>query len=41
MDQIKNIAAIAHALAKADVNQVNYKFLELAAESNKKFSREV
>ncbi|KAJ5454033.1 uncharacterized protein N7458_004989 [Penicillium daleae] len=38
--EIKNIAAIAHALAEADVNQVNYKFLELAAESNKKFSKE-
>ncbi|KAJ5111820.1 ATPase AAA-type [Penicillium alfredii] len=38
--EIKNIAAIAHALAEADVNQVNYKYLELAAESNKKFSKE-
>lgn len=40
MNQIKNIAAIAHALAEADVDQVNYKYLELAAESNKKFSKE-
>jgi hypothetical protein len=40
MNQIKNIAAIAHSLTKADVNQVNYKYLELAAESNKKFSKE-
>ncbi|KAJ6020015.1 hypothetical protein N7522_000090 [Penicillium canescens] len=38
--EIKNIAAIAHALAEADVNQVTYKYLELAADSNKKFSRE-
>ncbi|KAJ6134492.1 hypothetical protein N7523_000814 [Penicillium sp. IBT 18751x] len=38
--EIKNIAAIAHALAEADGNQVSYKFLELAAESNKKFSKE-
>ncbi|KAI2787070.1 hypothetical protein POX_f07426 [Penicillium oxalicum] len=38
---IKNIAAIAHALAEVDVNQVNYKYLELAAaESNKEFSKE-
>ncbi|CAG7985873.1 unnamed protein product [Penicillium salamii] len=40
MNQIKNVAAIAHALAEADVNQVNYKYLKLAAESNKKFSKE-
>lgn len=40
MTQIKNVAAIAHALAEADISQVNYKYLELAAESNKKFSRE-
>ncbi|CAG8107633.1 unnamed protein product [Penicillium nalgiovense] len=38
--EIKNVTAIAHALAEADVNQVNYKYLELAAESNKKFSKE-
>ncbi|KAJ9480910.1 hypothetical protein VN97_g12608 [Penicillium thymicola] len=38
--EIKNVAAIAHALAEADVNQVNYKYLKLAAESNKKFSTE-
>ncbi|KAI2734361.1 hypothetical protein DTO013E5_10039 [Penicillium roqueforti] len=38
--EIKNVAAIAHALAEADVNQVNYKLLKLAAESNKKFSTE-
>ncbi|KAI2735150.1 hypothetical protein DTO013E5_9491 [Penicillium roqueforti] len=38
--EIKNVAAIAHALAEADVNQVNYKYLKLAAESNKKFSNE-
>ncbi|CAG8289292.1 unnamed protein product, partial [Penicillium salamii] len=38
--EIKNVAAIAHALAEADVNQVNYKYLKLAAESNKKFSKE-
>ncbi|OKP09742.1 hypothetical protein PENSUB_4871 [Penicillium subrubescens] len=37
--KIKNIAAIAHALAEADANQVSYKYLELAAESSKKFSR--
>ena len=40
MNQIKNITAIAHALAEADVNKVNFKYLELAAESNKKFSKE-
>ncbi|KAJ5944570.1 ATPase AAA-type core [Penicillium verrucosum] len=38
--EIKNIAVIIYALAKADVNQVNYKYLKLAAESNKKFSKE-
>ncbi|KAJ5873293.1 ATPase AAA-type core [Penicillium solitum] len=38
--EIKNVAAIAHALAEADVNQVNYKYLKLAAKSNKKFSSE-
>ncbi|KAF3398203.1 hypothetical protein F1880_005613 [Penicillium rolfsii] len=38
--EIKNIAAIAHALAEADASQVSYKHLELAAESNKKFSKE-
>ncbi|OJJ52063.1 hypothetical protein ASPSYDRAFT_165291, partial [Aspergillus sydowii CBS 593.65] len=38
--EIKNIAAVAHALAEADANQVNYKYLELAAESNQKFSKE-
>ncbi|KAJ5830859.1 Spastin [Penicillium chrysogenum] len=38
--EIKNVAAIAHALAEADVNRVNYKYLKLAAESNKKFSKE-
>ncbi|OQD78753.1 hypothetical protein PENANT_c084G10035 [Penicillium antarcticum] len=38
--EIKNIAAIAHALAEADTAQVSYKYLELAAESNKKFSKE-
>ncbi|CAI7582870.1 unnamed protein product [Penicillium manginii] len=38
--EIKNIAAIAHALAEADAAQVSYKYLELAAESNKKFSKE-
>lgn len=40
MSQIKNIAAIAHALAEADANQVSYKYLELAAKSNKRFSKE-
>jgi hypothetical protein len=40
MDQIKNIAAIAHALAEANASQVSYKYLELAAESNQKFSKE-
>ncbi|KAL2812908.1 P-loop containing nucleoside triphosphate hydrolase protein [Aspergillus cavernicola] len=38
--EIKNIAAVAHALAEADASQVSYKYLELAAESNKKFSKE-
>ncbi|KAJ6001018.1 hypothetical protein N7481_001427 [Penicillium waksmanii] len=38
--EIKNIAAIAHALAEADTARVSYKYLELAAESNKKFSEE-
>ncbi|KAJ6001203.1 hypothetical protein N7481_001612 [Penicillium waksmanii] len=38
--EIKNIAAIAHALAEADTAQVSYKYLELAAESNKKFAKE-
>jgi hypothetical protein len=40
INQIKNIAAVAHALAEADKAQVNYKYLELAAESNQKFSKE-
>jgi hypothetical protein len=31
---------IAHALAEADVNQVNYEYLKLAAKSNGKFSKE-
>jgi DNA repair photolyase len=39
-NQIKNIAAIAHALAEADSNLVNYEYLKLAAESNRKFSKE-
>lgn len=39
-NQIKNIAAVAHALAEADTTQVSYKYLELAAKSNKKFSKE-
>jgi hypothetical protein len=39
-NQIKNITAIAHALAEADANLVNYKYLKLAAKSNKKFSKE-
>lgn len=38
--KIKNIATIAYALAEADASQVSYKYLELAAESNKKFSKE-
>ncbi|KAJ5340225.1 hypothetical protein N7541_009349 [Penicillium brevicompactum] len=38
--EIKNIAAVAHALAEADTAQVSYKYLELAAESNQKFSKE-
>ncbi|KAJ5414888.1 hypothetical protein N7509_000222 [Penicillium cosmopolitanum] len=38
--EIKNIAAIAQALAEADTARVTYKYLELAAESNKKFSKE-
>ncbi|RAK94951.1 P-loop containing nucleoside triphosphate hydrolase protein [Aspergillus ibericus CBS 121593] len=38
--EIKNIAAIAHALAEADANQVSYRYLELAAKSNKRFSKE-
>ncbi|KAL6230603.1 hypothetical protein BDW75DRAFT_63288 [Aspergillus navahoensis] len=37
--EIKNIAAIAHALAEADASQVSYKHLELAAESKKKFRK--
>jgi hypothetical protein len=40
MNQITNIAAVAHALAEADASQVSYKYLELAAESNQKFSKE-
>lgn len=40
MNQIKNVAAIAHALAEADVKQVNYEYLKLAAKSNTKFSKE-
>lgn len=39
-DLDQNIAAIAYDLAEADANQVNYKYLELAADSNKKFSKE-
>ncbi|KAJ5991642.1 hypothetical protein N7522_011849 [Penicillium canescens] len=38
--EIKNIAAIAHALAEANASQVSYQYLELAAESNQKFSKE-
>lgn len=38
INQIKNLAAIAHALATVDATRVSYKYLELAAESNKKFS---
>ncbi|KAJ5561153.1 ATPase AAA-type core [Penicillium sp. DV-2018c] len=38
--EIKNIAAIAHALAEANASQVSYKYLELAAESNQRFSKE-
>ncbi|KAJ5117325.1 hypothetical protein N7448_010957 [Penicillium atrosanguineum] len=38
--EIKNIAAVAHALAEADKAQVSYKYLKLAAETNKKFSKE-
>ncbi|KAJ5938337.1 hypothetical protein N7466_001471 [Penicillium verhagenii] len=38
--EIKNIAAIAHALAEANASHVSYKYLELAAESNQKFSKE-
>ncbi|KAJ5277642.1 hypothetical protein N7524_003795 [Penicillium chrysogenum] len=38
--EIKNIAAVAHALAEADTTQVSYKYLELAAKSNNKFSKE-
>lgn len=37
--KIKNIVAIVYALAEADANQVSYKYLELAAELNKKFSK--
>jgi hypothetical protein len=40
MNQIKNITAVAHALAEAGASQVSYKYLELAAESNQKFSKE-
>ncbi len=40
INQIKNIAAVAHALAEADTTQISYKYLELAAKSNKKFSKE-
>lgn len=40
MHQIKNIAAIAHALAEANASHVSYKYLELAAKSNQKFSKE-
>ncbi|KAJ5544149.1 hypothetical protein N7494_005428 [Penicillium frequentans] len=38
--EIKNITAIAHALAEANASHVSYKYLELAAESNQKFSKE-
>ncbi|KAJ5537491.1 ATPase AAA-type core [Penicillium frequentans] len=38
--EIKNIAAIAHALAEANASHVSYKYLELAAKSNQKFSKE-
>ncbi|KAI1829405.1 hypothetical protein CBS147337_9800 [Penicillium roqueforti] len=38
--EIKNIAAVAHALAGADTTQVSYKYLELAAKSNNKFAKE-
>ena len=39
MNQIKNVAAIAHALAEADANQVSYKYLELAANQIRNFRR--
>jgi hypothetical protein len=40
INQIKDIAAVAHALTEADTTQVSYKYLELAAKSNRKFSKE-
>ncbi|KAJ5267403.1 ATPase AAA-type core [Penicillium angulare] len=38
--EIKNIVAIAHALAEANASQVDYKYIESAAGSRKKFSKE-
>ncbi|CAG7989930.1 unnamed protein product [Penicillium salamii] len=37
---IKNIAAVAYTLVEANTTQVSYKYLELAAKSNKKISKE-
>lgn len=40
IDKIKNIVAITHALAEANTSQVDYKYIELAAGSRQKFSKE-
>ncbi|KAJ5267866.1 ATPase AAA-type core [Penicillium angulare] len=40
IDKIKNIVAIAHALAEANASQVDYQYIELAAGSRQKFSKE-
>lgn len=40
VNQIKNIAAIAHAIAEVDESRVRYEHIKLAAESNEKFSTE-
>ncbi|KAJ5239332.1 hypothetical protein N7468_003951 [Penicillium chermesinum] len=38
--EIKNIVAIAHALAQAETSRVSFKYVEQAAESNERFSTE-
>ena len=39
-NQIKNLTAVAHALATVDKTQVSFRYLELAAKSNDKFVEE-
>lgn len=39
-DQIKNLTSIAHALASDDGHQVDFSYLQMAAEANEKFLKE-